>query len=106
MILKDQGKYANAIQDYTAALKLTPTDPYILLSRAVAYQLNGNLAEAQNDFNQTLRIKPDYAEAYYYRSLVSYDQKKWAEALADAKQAATLQYPVPQEYLNHLNDLQ
>ncbi len=61
------GRFTDAIEDCSDALRLSPNDATALYFRGFAkYQLNRN-NEAIADFNVALRLKTDYAEAYQNR---------------------------------------
>ena len=52
-----------AIRDFTAAGKLLPSYHQAFYNRGLAYERKGVLDSAAMDFQQTLRIKPDYDPA-------------------------------------------
>ena len=67
------GRFTDAIEDCSDALRLSPNDAIALYFRGFSnYQLNRN-DEAIADFNKALRLKPDYPEAYQNRG-----NAKWA----------------------------
>ncbi|HEY9704123.1 MAG TPA: tetratricopeptide repeat protein, partial [Allocoleopsis sp.] len=43
-----------------------------------------------NDYNQTITLNPNFAEAYYNRGLIHKKQGDTQKAIADFKKAATL----------------
>ena len=62
--LANQGKFAEAIAEYTAALRINPdyAEAHNNLGNALASQ--GKFAEAIAEYTAALRINPDYAEAH------------------------------------------
>lgn len=103
-------KFKKAIKLYTRAIKSGKLDTANL---AVAYNNRGSAyddqkltAKAMKDFNQAIKIKPDYAEAYYNRSFAYEKKGMLPQALNDMEKAARLQpgdkyYTDRLEYLNH-----
>jgi tetratricopeptide (TPR) repeat protein len=45
---------------------------------------------AIEDYNQAIRLKPDYDDAYFYRGLVKYSLRDYQGAIADSNQALKL----------------
>ncbi|PCH66900.1 MAG: hypothetical protein COC01_06915, partial [Bacteroidetes bacterium] len=54
------------------------------------------------DYNKAIELNPTYAQAYYSRSTMFTEQKKYNEALADALKAQELGYTVDVKYLEDL----
>ncbi|KAF2171161.1 hypothetical protein M409DRAFT_51369 [Zasmidium cellare ATCC 36951] len=50
----DDGKYVDAIKEYTAAIKESPTSPDFYIQRSTAYQRNGDLEAALADAEQAV----------------------------------------------------
>ena len=90
----------SAIADFTAALKIVPTSPYLLYNRALAYQQDIQLDNAIADLNAAIKAKPDFVEAYNTRGLVYVDQQDFEDALNDYNQAIKLNPKFTQVYFN------
>ncbi len=75
------GKHKEAIADYSEAIKLNPD----LLKEN--YNNWSSAAEAIAYLNETIRLKPDNANAYYYRGLANKNIGRTRAALADFRQA-------------------
>ena len=64
--LRDAGQYDRALADYETALKLAPTDAWILLDRGRAYARMGRSQAARNDFDTALTLDPSNEELQRY----------------------------------------
>ena len=87
-----KGDYDGALRDYAQALAL----PSSASVQAGAYNNRGNLQltrgnakAAIDDYSRAIRLKPDYADAYYNLGLVQ-SQGNRAEAIRNLQTAATL----------------
>lgn len=89
-VKSDLGDYADAIADYTMAIRLNPdyTDAYI--SRGNAKNALGQHFAAITDYNTAIRLKPDKVEAYYNRGNVKYLLGRIWEAKQDFQTALRL----------------
>ena len=67
--LLSKGQYDKAIEKYNAALKLFPAD-YVFFNRGNANYKKGDLPNAMLDYTITIKMRADYAEAYFQRALV------------------------------------
>ena len=61
------GDLDGAVQDYTRARELAPSDAEIVFNRGNAYAAAGNLPAAINDFTTAISLRADYAQAYFNR---------------------------------------
>ena len=60
--LNVSGSYENAVDAYSQAQKLSPTNPMLLLARAELEALHKNADGARDFANQALKMKPDYSD--------------------------------------------
>ena len=67
--LLSKGQNDKAIEKYTQAIKLFPSADYVYFNRANAYFKKKDFANALVDYNKTLKMNTDYAEAYFQRGL-------------------------------------
>ncbi|WP_175540694.1 tetratricopeptide repeat protein [Phyllobacterium sp. OV277] len=51
------------IMELDKAIALQPDDPFLYYNRAVFYGQKGDIDQAIGDFNEAIRLKPDFAEA-------------------------------------------
>jgi len=85
-----EARFAEAMDDYNAAIVLTPQDPFPYRNRGVTYGLLGNYAHALSDFDRAIALKPDYASAFLGRAFADAQLGDAARAAADFENAARL----------------
>jgi tetratricopeptide (TPR) repeat protein len=78
-----QGKKAEALVSYTAALSRQPRNAVILANRASLYLDMGEPAKALGDYNLLLLDHPAHEEALYNRGLLYIQQKEFLRAEQD-----------------------
>jgi tetratricopeptide (TPR) repeat protein len=64
----NSGNFAGAAEYYQKAIKLDPKQPLAYFHRAVVYQKAGDHMKAQMDFNDLLRLRPDFGPGYRMRA--------------------------------------
>ena len=72
-----------AIQDFTQAIRLDPSDAKAYFHRGNVYFELGDLDRAAQDYAQAINLNPQYAEAYRDRGRTYVESKNWQQALAD-----------------------
>ena len=80
-----------AITDYTRSIKLK--NPKLHLpynNRGNVHRGQGNLVDAIADYDEAIRIKPDYVTAYHNRGLVRQMQNNFEKAFNDYQEALEL----------------
>jgi len=85
----NQGKYREAVDDFTAAINLKP-DAVYYYKRGLAY---ANLFDRDNgikDYTAAIRNKPDYVEAYLERGFTYSNMGEYDKAIADFTRMAEL----------------
>ena len=88
--LVEQGRYDDAIEEYTKAIELNPSLAIAYNNRGNAYRILGQLLWAIEDLDETIRLNPGFAEAYFNRGLAYKVQGKKSEAIADFEKVITL----------------
>ncbi|HVM48517.1 MAG TPA: tetratricopeptide repeat protein [Candidatus Acidoferrum sp.] len=99
-VFRDEGKVAEAIQQYEAAVRLEPTDSQARESLGLLLARQGKPAEAGAQFAELVRIKPD-AQTQYYLALSLAMQGKAGQAAEHYREAIRLKPDWPEP----LNDL-
>jgi tetratricopeptide (TPR) repeat protein len=91
LVYVELGDYEKAIADYTKAIdfKYNPASvPYY--NRAIAHRYNQDVQAAIGDFNKSLLLDPNYADAYFDRANAYSSQGEREKAIADYKKSAEL----------------
>ncbi len=77
------GKYQEALDAYTNAIKLDPKSVDMIYGRAQTYVEHDQFAKAIDDYDQTIKLRPN-VDYYYSERAQTYSQlKQWAKAIAD-----------------------
>ena len=79
------GKFAEALADCNATLAKTPTSTYTLTNRGNVYLAKGDLDAALKDYNEALKINPNYIRAHAYRGQLLEKRRDAAAVLRDAQ---------------------
>jgi len=94
------GQYRHAIEDYTQAIQLDPSDKFSYVMRANAYsELGSHLTQAIEDYSQAIYLDEHDAEIYWFRGFAYVTKGKWQQAIEDYSQAISLD-PNNPEYWN------
>ncbi|NET46534.1 tetratricopeptide repeat protein [Okeania sp. SIO2B3] len=94
-----QRVYEKAIQDYTAAIKITKNyNTYY--QRALTYYELGDNEKAITDLTQTLRIRPKYSQAYQKRGLIYDKIGDYKNAIQDYSQSIKINPQNSDAYLH------
>jgi len=76
--------YDKAILDFTKAINLSQANlPNLYIERGVAYDDKGDKPKAIADYSKTIEFKPDYTQAYKFRSKIFCELKQYDKAIAD-----------------------
>ena len=95
----ESGHFDQAVQDFSAALKLKPNDPALWDYRGMAYRCKGQNDKALQDFNKAMELDPKFARAYRDRGMLYSDTGDFDRSLADLKKAQSLGYKIDEEFL-------
>lgn len=97
------GDPSRAYADQTAALKLTPAQPDLLIDRAESSALGHSWQDAVVDLDQAIGLAPNRADAYTYRAAAKRELSDLKGAAADATQALALDPNSPDAWLEDGN---
>lgn len=70
--LEQQGNIPLAIAEYNKAIELEDTEPLFYLRRGLAHAQNGDHKEGIRDMSYAIQMKPEYAEAWYWRGMIKH----------------------------------
>ena len=73
-------------------------------NRGLVYNFMNDHPKAISDQSNCLFLNPNYAPAYYWRSLSYNKQHLQEDALKDALKAKSLNYPVEEAYISSLGE--
>ena len=76
-------QYDTAIEYYTKAIELNPTNSESYAKRANAKYLLGNYKDAVKDYTSALEIDPNQENIYYNRGIANTNLKAYDEVIAD-----------------------
>ena len=80
------------------SVSLFGQSPY--MDSGIEHAQKGEYQEAVDDFTRAIKIKPDFADAYYNRGLVYYNLGKYQEAVDDYTRAIKIKPDYASAYLN------
>ncbi len=83
----EQGKYDQAIADYTEAIDINPHFAKAYDNRGAAYAQKGNLSGAISDFTMAIANNPNDAEAYNNRGRAYAKLGNYVQAVSDYSKA-------------------
>jgi tetratricopeptide (TPR) repeat protein len=83
-------KYAEALPDYTAALRYQRTNPDIYYNRGVNRLMMKQFKAASTDFSGAIKYRPDDKESYFGRGVARMQMYQYKPAVADFTRAIQL----------------
>ena len=83
-IYYDLNQFDKSEADYLQVIKMDESDVQALTGLGRNHVATKKYTEAEKIFNQVVKLDPDYTSAYYYRSVMFYQQKKYNDAITDA----------------------
>lgn len=92
-----EGKYTQAITQYTKATRYYPNFATIYNNRGFAYAWLKQYERAIEDYNAALKLDPNYAVAHYNRGLLYKERGDKQKARDDFQQAEVLGYEPAKE---------
>lgn len=89
-ILKDLGKYTEALYNYSRAIRIRPNFPEVYYNLGLTLIKIGKYRAAEHSFELAIKMNPDFAEAYYYLGITQKDQEKIKDAIKNFSHAIQL----------------
>ncbi len=101
----EKGETDGAISDFTKAIKKNPRYGMAHYYRAMAHSRKKEYDQAIADYTKAIEIDQQrFAVAYAERALIYFIKKDYDKAWEDVHKAQSLEYQVPQEFLQALRD--
>jgi tetratricopeptide (TPR) repeat protein len=94
----DEGRYDQAITDYTAALKLDPKLTSAMVNRGWAYLAKEDYPTASADFGAAIKIDPEVRAAYEGRGTCQREMGQYDKAIRDLSEAIRRDATDPDTY--------
>ena len=86
----DSGQFGEAIQDYTDAIDLDPSDPVFYNNRGIALRYIERFDSAIENYDRALSIDPEYRDALTNRGIAYADRGDLEMAVRDFDRAIVL----------------
>ena len=83
-------KTANALMDFSAAIRQNPSCAYLYYNRGGVYVLRKDYSHAIDDYTQAIALDHNLGEAYYNRGLALIESGKTDEGVRDLSKAGEL----------------
>jgi tetratricopeptide (TPR) repeat protein len=87
-----------ALQDYQTAVEYAPANWRIQHNLAIALAMKGRYKNAVDRFNEVIKLKDDYPNAYFNRGELYFELKQYTEAIGDYDRAIELSKTDPQYF--------
>ncbi len=101
LTIKQTAVWKDSVSLWTHEIKLYPdTAPLAYYNRGLAYQMNGELGKAIEDYDSAIALNGDYMEAYVNRGLSYKDLGDFQRAIGDFSSAVELDRNYVKAYLN------
>ena len=99
-VLTGQGRFAEAVTEYMAALRIKPDDAEAHYNIGNAMVSQGKIPEAMAEYTAALQIRPDFAEAHSNLGAALAHQRKIPEAMAEYTAALRIKPDYPDAHYN------
>ena len=96
----DTGDIQRALSDYSAAIRLDPSNALYYNDRGIVYQLMRDYEHALADYSRAIELNPTYVTAYNNRGMLYYGNKEYDRAIADHEQALKINPKSASAYRN------
>lgn len=101
-----EGADAWTLSSYQRAIEQDPSNPVLRLSLGGVYYTLGNFEEASKLFEQSIALKPDWANAYYNYAWAMYQRKEYPRAVTSMQNVLQLVDKTGEDYKRAEKDLE
>jgi predicted O-linked N-acetylglucosamine transferase (SPINDLY family) len=105
-LLSENKEFCDAIKYYQKAIRQRPNDPICFANLAACYNEQSNPLLGLGAADQSIQLKPDYAEGWSNRGNALQGLRRYEEALASHERALELKPDYAEAWGNRGNDLQ
>lgn len=96
----DQGKYEQAINEFTRAIEINSGYADIYNKRGLSYYNQEKYDQALRDYNKAIEINPRYTDAFNNRGIVYYQQEQYDQAISNYTKAIEIDPKYAKAYHN------
>jgi len=96
----NQGELDRAIENFTEAIRIHPTNVQAIRRRGTTWYRKGEVDKAIVDYSLAVQIQPANALNYFFRGLAWHSQQEYENAISDYSEAIRLNPKNAQYYLN------
>ena len=89
-LLFEKRQFCDAVKYYQKAIRQQPNDPISFANLAACYNMQSQPLLGLGAADQSIQLKPDYAEAWNNRGNALHDLKRYEEAITDYDKALSL----------------
>lgn len=82
--------YNSAVQNYTYALKLEPSNRSNLINRAICFTYLNKITAALEDYERAIQIDPESATAHYNLGCLHWNSKNWEGVISSWRKCIAL----------------
>lgn len=97
-----KNEFAQAVSDYSLAIKIKRDYTKAYVYRGRAYGAMGDYKKALFDYEQAIRIDPHNAEAFYNRAKTFFSAKEYDKSWEDVNKAEALGYKLEEDFIEEL----
>jgi tetratricopeptide (TPR) repeat protein len=100
-----QGRFAEALQEYTKAIEINQLNPILWGNRAAAHLVLGNNKETIEDCHRATKLDPNYVKAYYREARALFELGSLIGAKNMLQKALNLSPddPTMNEFMDHID---